>query len=193
MLSPSNNQQNTGFNALLLEAKRKGYLIHEDLINLLPNDYIDPNQMETIIDRLNEMGIKVFEVPPDKDTLILSDKSDKSDEELNEAIEVLASETRTTDPVRMYMREMGSVGLLTREGEIVIAKRIEAGIRQILGALTYYPDLIETFINKYHDIIANEGRLSDLLTGFYEDIEGTPRPKPKKIVVAEARGRRWRQ
>ena len=179
--SNANTQQASGFNALLLEAKRKGYLIHEDLINLLPNDYIDPNQMETIIDRLNEMGIKVFEVPPDKDTLILSDESE-SEEELNEAIEVLASETRTTDPVRMYMREMGSVELLTREGEIVIAKRIEAGIRQVLSAMVHYPELIDSFIERYENIIASEGRISDLITGFYEDVEATPpkAEKPKK-------------
>lgn len=170
-------QQATGFNALLEEAKRKGYLIHEDLINLLPNDYIDPNQMETIIDRLNEMGINVYEVPPDKDTLILESEPD---EEIGEAIEVLASETRTTDPVRMYMREMGSVELLTREGEIVIAKRIEAGIRQVLSALVHYPELIESFIAKYYDIVADEGRLSDLIVGFYDDTQETPKPKPKK-------------
>ena len=185
-MSSSNNPQSTstGFNALLGEAKRKGYLIHEDLINLLPNDYIDPNQMETIIDRLNEMGIKVFEVPPDKDTLILSDES-KTEEELNEAIEVLTSETRTTDPVRMYMREMGSVELLTREGEIVIAKRIEAGIRQVLGAQVYYPELIESFLEQYNQIVANEGRLTDLITSFYEDTEEPLKPKPKK-PAAEA-------
>ncbi len=185
-MSSSSSPQNTstGFNALLGEAKRKGYLIHEDLINLLPNDYIDPNQMETIIDRLSEMGIKVFEVPPDKDILILSDESE-SEDELNEAIEVLASETRTTDPVRMYMREMGSVELLTREGEIVIAKRIEAGIRQVLGAQVYYPELIESFLEQYHQILANEGRLTDLITSFYEDSEEPPKPKPKK-PAAEA-------
>ncbi|MCB1827764.1 MAG: RNA polymerase sigma factor RpoD, partial [Coxiellaceae bacterium] len=166
---------------LLGEAKRKGYLIHEDLINLLPNDYIDPNQMETIIDRLNEMGIKVFEVPPDKDTLILNEsESDSEDDEITDAIEVLASETRTTDPVRMYMREMGSVELLTREGEIVIAKRIEAGIRQVLSALVYYPELIDAFIEQYENIVESEGRLTDLITGFYEDVEEEPKPKQKK-------------
>jgi RNA polymerase primary sigma factor len=178
---PSNpsTQPNVGFNALLSEAKRKGYLIHEDLINLLPNDFVDPNQMETIIDRLNELGIKVFEVPPDKDTLILSENNAPS-EEINEAIEVLTSETRTTDPVRMYMREMGTVELLTREGEIVIAKRIESGIRQVLGTMAHYPELIETFIERYHDIVANSGRLTDIITSFYDDNAIITKPKSKK-------------
>ncbi len=162
-------QQNTRFNALnalLEEAKRKGYLLHEDLLNLLPSDYGDPNQMENIIDQLNEIGIKVYEVPPDADTLILEEN--EPTEELNEAIEVLATETRTTDPVRMYMREMGSVELLTREGEIVIAKRIEAGIRHVLSALVQYPSIIESFIADYNRIVENEGRLTDLINCVYE-------------------------
>jgi len=177
----SQNQQTTGFNALLEKAKRKGYLIHEDLLNLLPSDYLDPNQMEGIIDRLNEIGIKVYEVPPDDDSLILGESTTAS-EELNDAIEVLATETRTTDPVRMYMREMGSVELLTREGEIVIAKRIEAGIRQILASLVQYPAIIESFIADYHKIIENEGRLSDLITGFYDDGEIPKKPVPTKPI-----------
>src|SRR3989338_7685423 len=96
----------TGFNALTQEAKRKGFLLHEDLLNMLPSDFVDPNQMESIIDRLNEMGIKVFETPPDDDELILSSDNAADDEEFSDAIEALTTETRTTDPVRMYMREM---------------------------------------------------------------------------------------
>lgn len=159
----------SGFNALTQEAKRKGYLTHEDLLNLLPNDLVDPNEMENIIDRLNEMGIRVYEVPPDETELLLDDSDD--DEEITEAIEVLATENRTTDPVRMYMREMGSVELLTREGEIEIAKRIESGIQQVMGALVYYPELIESFIKRYHKIVANEGRLSDIIAGYFETDE----------------------
>ena len=157
----------TGFTALTQEAKRKGYLTHEDLINLLPNDYVDPNQMESIIDRLNEMGIRVFEVPPEDDELLLLNEDDDEDE-ITEVIESIAIENRTTDPVRMYMREMGSVELLTREGEIVIAKRIESGIRQVMSALVYYPEIIESFIARYHKIVAQAGRLSDILTGYFE-------------------------
>lgn len=168
--------QRMGFSALIEEAKNKGFLIHEDLINLLPNDYADPTQMEDIIGRLTEMGIKVFEVTPDADALLLEEDA-QSDEEINEDVaEALATETRTTDPVRMYMREMGSVELLTREGEIVIAKRIEEGIRQVMGAIVQYPELIELFIKEYETILASEGRLSDLLIGFFDEESGEALP-----------------
>lgn len=171
----ANNEQNTsvnaavtGFSALTQEAKRKGYLTHEDLLNLLPNDCVDPNQMESIIDRLNEMGIRVCEVPPDENELLLLENSE-DDEEISEVIEAIATETRTTtDPVRMYMREMGSVELLTREGEIVIAKRIESGIRQVMSALVYYPELIESFIKRYHKIVSLGGRLGDIILGYFD-------------------------
>lgn len=176
---PKTDVQRIGFNALLEEAKAKGYLIHEDLINLLPSDVVDPNQMESIIDRLNEMGIKVFEFPPDADSLLLEGGEQADDEINDDAAEVLATETRTTDPVRMYMREMGSVELLTREGEIVIAKRIEEGIRQVMSAFIQYPDMIASFIAEYENIKTTEGRLSDLLIGFYDEPEGSPNaPKP---------------
>lgn len=166
----SNAATATGFSALTQEAKRKGYLTHEDLLNLLPNDFVDPNQMESIIGRLTEMGIRVYEVPPDENELLLLAEGD-DEEELSEAIADIAIENRTTDPVRMYMREMGSVELLTREGEIEIAKRIEVGIRQVMSALVYYPELLESFIKRYHKILANQGRLSDIIAGYFESDE----------------------
>ncbi|OGO94616.1 MAG: RNA polymerase sigma factor RpoD [Coxiella sp. RIFCSPHIGHO2_12_FULL_42_15] len=187
--SPKVDPQRIGFNALIEEAKSKGFLIHEDLINLLPNDFVDPSQMESIIDRLNEMGIKVFEFPPDVDSMLL-EESEQSDDEINEdAAEVLATETRTTDPVRMYMREMGSVELLTREGEIVIAKRIEEGIRQVMSAFIQYPDMIEQFLQAHDNLVASEGRLSEIIIGFYDESESTndapkpPTPEPKKAAA----------
>ncbi len=181
--------QRLGFSALLEEAKTKGFLIHEDLINLLPNDYVDPSQMEDIIGRLNEMGIKVFESPPDQDSLLLEEDTSTDDEEINEDVaEALATETRTTDPVRMYMREMGSVELLTREGEIVIAKRIEEGIRQVMGAIVQYPELISAFIKEYEEIVNSQGRLSDLIIGFFDEDESAqaiPQPIPKVVKPPE--------
>ncbi len=157
-----------GMAALRKAAELKGYLTHEDLLTLLPTDYADPNQMEQIINRLIELGIKVYEVPPpDEETFALAEEAPPA-EEISEAIEVLATETRTTDPVRMYMREMGSVELLTREGEIVIAKRIEEGVRQVMGAMVQYPQVVESFIEEYDRIVTNEGRLSDLITGFFD-------------------------
>ena len=185
----TNENQHLGFGALLEEAKNKGYLVHEDLINLLPNDYADPSQMEDIIGRLTEMGIKVFEIPPDADSLLLEEDTQSDDDEINEDVaEVLATETRTTDPVRMYMREMGSVGLLTREGETIIAKRIEEGIRQVMGAVVQYPDLIEKFIKDYDHIIATEGRLSDLLIGFFDEAELValiPETREKEVETSD--------
>src|SRR3989338_11388553 len=175
----------TGFNALTQEAKRKGYLTHEDLLNLLPSDFVDPNQMENIIDRLNEMGIRVYEVPPDNDELLL-DNSDEDEEEITEVIESIATENRTTDPVRMYMREMGSVELLTREGEIEIAKRIESGIRQVMGALVYYPELIESFIKRYHKIVGLQGRLSDIIAGYFDLDEAAVAAANKSAAEAAA-------
>jgi RNA polymerase primary sigma factor len=181
--TPQEGGQRLGFGALLDEAKNKGYLIHEDLINLLPNDCVDPNQMDTIISRLTEMCIKVYEVPPDADALLLD--ADDQPEEINEdAVEVLTTETRTTDPVRMYMREMGSVELLTRQGEIVIAQRIEEGIRQVMGAVVQYPSLIENFIHRYEEITENEGRLNDLIVGFFDDEIAVNTPAPRPVVSA---------
>ena len=171
----------TGFNALTQEAKRKGYLTHQHFINLLPNDFADPSQMESIIDRLNEMGIRVYEFPPDESELLLVDEED-DEEEITEVIEAIATENRTTDPVRMYMREMGSVELLTREGEIEIAKRIENGIRQVMSALVYYPEIIESFIKRYHKIVSQEGRLSDIISGYFESDEEVA----ARIQLAEA-------
>lgn len=159
------DEQKVIFSALLEEAHHKGYLLHEDLLNLLPSDYVDPEQMEGIIGRLNELGIKVFEFPPDTDQLLLSEEG--AEEELSEAIDVLVTETRTTDPVRLYMREMGKVELLTREGEIDIAKRIEEGTRQVLSAIAVYPKIIASVLEEYQRITSEHGRLSDLVNGFY--------------------------
>ncbi len=183
----SENQQQSGFKKLIEEAKRKGYLIHEDLLNLLPNHYADPEKMEEIISILTEMGIKVFEVTPDDDALLLAEET--ATEELSDAAEVLATETRTTDPVRMYMREMGTVELLTREGEIVIAKRIEDGIRQVLGAVIQYPKIVHSFIHQYDEIVKNQGRLSDLISGFFDDSVASntpPKVAPPPPIVTKA-------
>lgn len=182
-MATHNTNTKSGFYSLLEEARRKGYLIHEDLINLLPND-VDPSQMESIINRLGEMGIKVFEVPPDVDELLLGE--DANEEEINEAIEeVIATETRTTDPVRMYMREMGSVNLLTRDGEIAIAKRIESGSRQIANALVRFPDIVPIIIEEYHRLLEINGRLNDLITGFFDENENIKAESNAEAVIPE--------
>ncbi len=180
------DNQKSAFKLLIEEAKNKGYLLHEDLENQLSNNYGDENYLEEIINKLNGLGIKVFPTIPD-DSELLAETPASDDEEIsvNDAIELLTSEaTRTTDPVRMYMREMGRVGLLTREGEIVIAKRIEDGIRQVQASAIQYPAIVDSILNGYDNIIANEGRLSDLLTGFFDDSEPVPYSPPKPQVVA---------
>ncbi|MDF1761066.1 MAG: RNA polymerase sigma factor RpoD [Coxiellaceae bacterium] len=177
-MSDTNSQQ-SGFKQLIEEAKRKGYLIHEDLLTMLPHHCIDPNKMEEIISILNEMNVKVFESPPsDEDVLLMAEEAASDDDEVSDAVEVLATETRTTDPVRMYMREMGSVELLTREGEIVIAKRIEEGTRQVMSSLVHYPEIIDQFIADYHQIVESEGRLSDIINGFFDDEDAAMPAKP---------------
>ena len=181
--------QKSAFKLLIEEAKNKGYLLHEDLENHLSNNYGDENYLEEIINKLNGMGIKVFSTTPDNNEL-LAEAPNSGDDDINEdAIELLASEaTRTTDPVRMYMREMGRVGLLTREGEIVIAKRIEDGIRQIQAAAIQYPAIVNTILIDYETIIASEGRLSDLLNGFFDDTElaTNPLPHQAKLEVSDS-------
>lgn len=155
------------------EAKRKKFLTYEDLLNLLPNQLGSPEKLATMAANLRELGIKVFEVPPQDDAIILksdaTEDEDSGNEQLTEAVELLVSETRTTDPVRMYMREMGSVELLTREDEIVIAKRIESGLRQVMKSLVLHPSVMEYFLNTYKSIKEHEGRISDLINGFFDD------------------------
>ncbi len=161
------------FSALLEEAQSKGYLLQEDLVNLLPSEYLD-EQMDAIVERLDELGIKVYHATPDNDQLLLSEET--STEDLSsEAIDVLITESRTTDPVRLYMREMGKVELLTREGEINIAKRIEEGTRQVLSAIAVYPKIIASVLEEYRRITSEHGRLSDLVNGFYH-VEGEEVP-----------------
>src|SRR3989338_5636885 len=179
----SDNSQQTGFKLLLEEAKRKNYLLHEDLLNLLPNSYVDPEKMEEIISILNEMGIKVYEKTPDEETLLLDTETNTSSDEINEAIEVLATETRTTDPVRMYMREMGTVELLTREGEIVIAKRIEEGLRELMKAMACFPGTVSHILKEYDGVDTEERRLSDIITGYLSADDGEI--IPAALVEAE--------
>ncbi|MBS0352246.1 MAG: RNA polymerase sigma factor RpoD [Proteobacteria bacterium] len=132
--------------------------------------------------RLNELGIKVFEFPPDTDQLLLSEEGQA--EEISEAIDVLVTETRTTDPVRLYMREMGKVELLTREGEINIAKRIEEGTRQVLSAIALYPKIIASVLEEYNRITSEHGRLSDLINGFYHP-EGEAIPEEEEGEIPQ--------
>ncbi|WP_027966215.1 RNA polymerase sigma factor RpoD [Halomonas halocynthiae] len=174
-----NAQQQSRLKELIARGKEQGYLTYAEVNDHLPEDIADPDQVEDIIGMINDMGIKVVEVAPDEDTLMMSDNS-TDDSAAEEAVAALAAVEndvgRTTDPVRMYMREMGTVDLLTREGEIEIAKRIEEGIREVMAALAYVPGAVESILEAYDATQDEEapGRLTDLFSGFIDPDEGTP-------------------
>ena len=165
--------QQSSFKDLIAKGKEQGFLTYAQVNDHLPEGIVDPDQVEEIIATINDMGIAVSEVAPETDSLILSDSNTSADEDAaDEAAAVLASVDgefgRTTDPVRMYMREMGTVELLTREGEIEIAKRIEDGLQQVLAALGTYPEAISLLLERYQLVVNEEARLSDIITNFKE-------------------------
>jgi len=159
---------------LIAKGKEQGYLTFAEVNDHLPQDIVDSDQMEDIIRMINDMGIKVFEIAPDKDELLMqeSDTDDEAAEAAAAALATVESEIgRTTDPVRMYMREMGTVELLTREGEIVIAKRIEEGINQVQCSVAEYPEAITHLLDQWDMFEAEEIRLSDIIIGFVDPNE----------------------
>ena len=156
---------------LIAQGKEQGYLTYAEVNDSLPEELVDADQIEDIIQMINDMGIQVLETAPDADDLMLNENITDEDV-VEEATQVLSSVEaelgRTTDPVRMYMREMGSVELLTREGEIDIAKRIEEGINEVQSAIAAYPEAITYLIEQY-DLVESGGvRLADLITGFVD-------------------------
>ena len=167
---------------LIEKGREQGYLTYADVNDHLPEDISDPDQVDEIIGMINELGLQVHETAPDADDLLLAESEDSDDIALEQAAEALAAvenETgRTTDPVRMYMREMGTVDLLTREGEIEIAKRIEEGMRDLLAASVAYPRTVEYVID-YHQMVKDgEKKINDFLTGFLEEMEEVPSAGP---------------
>jgi RNA polymerase primary sigma factor len=166
-------EQQSRLKELIAKGKEQGFLTYAEVNDHLPDTIVDPEQIEDIIAMINDMGITVHEQAPDSDTLILSDSTVSTDEDAaEEAAAALASVDsefgRTTDPVRMYMREMGTVELLTREGEIKIAKRIEDGLAQVLFALAHYPQSIATLLAEYEKVEAGEMKLTDLVVSFID-------------------------
>jgi RNA polymerase primary sigma factor len=160
---------------LIAKGKEQGFLTYGEVNDHLPDGIVEPEQIEDIVNMINDMGIKVYETPPDLDGRI-TDNTDVPDEDAAaEAAAALASLEnefgRTTDPVRMYMREMGTVDLLTREGEIKIAKRIEEGIYQVLGALSSYPGTVITLLDAFKLIVDEKMKLSDAIIGFNDTEE----------------------
>ncbi|PJG83583.1 RNA polymerase sigma factor RpoD [Caviibacterium pharyngocola] len=156
---------------LIAQGKEQGYLTYAEVNDHLPEELVDADQIEDIIQMINDMGIQVLETAPDADDLMLNENIADEDA-VEEATQVLSSVEaelgRTTDPVRMYMREMGSVELLTREGEIDIAKRIEEGINEVQSAVAAYPESITYLLEQYALVEEGGMRLADLITGFVD-------------------------
>jgi RNA polymerase primary sigma factor len=178
-------QQQSSLKLLIAKGKEQGYLTYAEVNDHLPDSIVDPEQIEDIVSMIGDMGIKVFESAPDADTLLLNDDDVETDDEAVEeaaaAIVNVENFGRTTDPVRMYMREMGTVELLTREGEIEIAIRIEEGLNEVLRSLTLCPDSGRVFLEKVELYEKDEYRLTDLISGFAH-----PDAEEEKEAEAEA-------
>ncbi|HVN99792.1 MAG TPA: RNA polymerase sigma factor RpoD [Steroidobacteraceae bacterium] len=179
---------------LIARGKEQGYLTYAQVNDHLPSEIVDPEQIEDIVNTINDMGIPVYEKAPDNQSLLASDPSSPADEEaIEEAAAALAALDaelgRTTDPVRMYMREMGTVELLTREGEIRIAKRIEEGLDAVRLALASYPATHEYLLQTYEQFKAGQARMIDLVVGFIDpnapDVIAQPQNPTKVELVAE--------
>jgi RNA polymerase primary sigma factor len=181
-------QQQSRLKELIAKGKEQGFLTYAEVNDHLPEDISDPEQVEDIIQMINDLGIQVFEEAPDADTLLLNENESPDDIAAAEAAAALAAvETeagRTTDPVRMYMREMGTVELLTREGEIIIAKRIEEGIRELMAALAFYPGTVKTLLDEYDKTVTEGKRLGDVLVGYLDPAEEVP-PASEEAVPEE--------
>jgi len=187
-MTTGQNQQQSRLKELITRGKEQGYLTYAEVNDHLPEDIASPDQIEDIIAMINDIGIKVYETAPDADDLVMAEEGASSDDDASEeaAAALAAVENdvgRTTDPVRMYMREMGTVELLTREGEIVIAKRIEEGLRDVMHAFAYYPGNVEIALAAYEESKLEEGRLSDVLISFLDPDSELPAPPPVVEVV----------
>ena len=182
----NSSQQKDALKGLIERGREQGFLTYHEVNDHLPKEIVDPDQIEDVVNTINAMGIKVFETAPDTDSLLLSD-TDVDEDAAEEAAAALAVDNefgRTTDPVRMYMREMGTVDLLTREGEIKIAKRIEDGLKQVQLALIDFPLVAKTLVQRYMIALEQEEfKPSDLLIGF-TDIPEEPEQKAVHTINA---------
>jgi RNA polymerase primary sigma factor len=179
---------------LISRGKEQGYLTYAEVNDHLPDDISDPDQVEDIIQMINDMGIGVFETAPDAESLLMEGGDAPIDEtaaaEAAAALVAVENETgRTTDPVRMYMREMGTVELLTREGEIDLAMRIEEGLREMMNALAHFPGTVERVIAEYDLVAKEERRLVDILSGYLDPAESIPTSEEVQINLAAKKNR----
>jgi RNA polymerase primary sigma factor len=171
---------------LIARGKEQGYLTYTEVNDHLPNDIVDPEQIEDIVNMINDMGITVYEKAPDAESILLSDAAVSNDDDAAEEAEAALASVdaefgRTTDPVRMYMREMGTVELLTRQGEIEIAKRIEEGLNQVKWHMAHFPPTIDLLLTVADAVLAGETRMQDFVVGFIDpnapDEINAPQPK----------------
>src|SRR5687767_9394887 len=157
---------------LIARGKEQGFLTYVEVNDHLPSEIVDPEQIEDIVNMINDMGIPVYEKAPESEALLLTEPVVADEEAAEEAAAALATVDaefgRTTDPVRMYMREMGTVELLTREGEIRIAKRIEEGLDAVRSALAMYPGTYELMLKQYEPVKTGQNRLIDIIVGFVD-------------------------
>ncbi len=158
---------------LIARGKEQSFLTYAEVNDHLPSEIVDPEQIEDIVQMINDMGIPVYEKAPDAEALLMRETVVADEEAAEEAAQALATTVdaefgRTTDPVRMYMREMGTVELLTREGEIAIAKRIEEGLDSVRRALSHYPPTFEYILRAYEPLKSGTGRLVDIIVGFVD-------------------------
>jgi len=182
------SQQQSQLKLLIAKGKEQGYLTYAEVNDHLPNDIVDPEQIEDIVAMINDMGITVHETAPDTDNVLMADATSVDEDAAEEAAAALVNIDsefgRTTDPVRMYMREMGAVELLTRDGEIEIAKRIEDGLNQMLSSLASYPATIAEMLKQYDLIETGEAKLSDVLSGFIDPNAPDDIPTPEEVIAA---------
>jgi RNA polymerase primary sigma factor len=190
---PLEDERQSQLKLLIAKGKEQGYLTYSEVNDHLPSDIVDPEQIEDIVNMINDMGITVYEKAPDSESLLLSDSAVSNDEDAaEEAAAALATVDaefgRTTDPVRMYMREMGTVELLTREGEIRIAKRIEEGLDQVRTALAQFPLTFDLIFAAYEQVGRGEARLQDLIVGFIDPNEEIADPAARALEAGDEEG-----
>jgi RNA polymerase primary sigma factor len=182
-------QQQSQLKQLIAKGKEQGFLTYAEVNDHLPDGIVEPEQIEDIVRMINDMGITVHESAPDLEESTLSDNAVSTDEDAAEAAAAALASVdsefgRTTDPVRMYMREMGTVELLTREGELRIAKRIEEGLNQVSAALATFPVAVDTLCNQLEKIEAGEARMADVTSGFIDPNEPDEIPTPANTQPA---------
>src|SRR5436190_4372309 len=187
--------QRSQLKKLIIQGKEQGFLTYREINDHLPEEVHDTDQIEAVVNMINDMGIQVFDEAPDPDALLLKTEqvpAEEDEEAVEEAEQVLVSAVdsefgRTTDPVRMYMREMGTVELLTREGEIELAKRIEDGVRQTTEAIASCPAAIAEVVRMMDLVEADQMRLTDLVVDFVDpNAPDLPPPEIKPAAAAPA-------